>query len=122
MHNELSCPAGKSGEEAKRNEVEAAALQRIMAALEQNKPARSVDLSEEEAELGERRFADFHCVYCCWGRCDWTWEGRRHLAGQPNSACCSTLPSCTPTLPLTHLSLPPCCLPRPLPQSRGCAC
>ncbi|PRW39192.1 obg-like ATPase 1 [Chlorella sorokiniana] len=42
---------GKSGEEAKRNEVEAAALQRIMAALEQNKPARSVDLSEEEAEL-----------------------------------------------------------------------
>lgn len=49
------CPAaaGKSGEEAKRNEVEAAALQRIMAALEQNKPARSVELSEEEAELGK---------------------------------------------------------------------
>lgn len=32
--------------------MEAAALQRIMAALEQNKPARSVELSEEEAELG----------------------------------------------------------------------
>lgn len=42
---------GKSGEEAKRNEVEAGALQRIMAALEQNKPARSVALSDEEAEL-----------------------------------------------------------------------
>lgn len=44
--------AGKSGEEAKRNEVEAAALQRIMTALEQNKPARSVELNDEEAELG----------------------------------------------------------------------
>lgn len=32
--------------------MEAAALTRIMAALEANKPARSVELSEEEAELG----------------------------------------------------------------------
>lgn len=44
--------AGKSGEEAKKNEVEAGALQRIMAALEQGKPARAVELSEEEDELG----------------------------------------------------------------------
>lgn len=43
--------AGKVGEEAKRNEVEAGALQRIMAALESNKPARSVALNEEEEEL-----------------------------------------------------------------------
>lgn len=49
-------PAGKSGDEAKRNEVEAGALQRIMAALEVNKPARSVALSEEEEELGEGRW------------------------------------------------------------------
>lgn len=42
---------GKSGDEAKKNEIEAAALQRIMAALEQGKPARSVELNEEEAEL-----------------------------------------------------------------------
>lgn len=34
-------------------QAEAAALQRIMAALEQNQPARSVALNEEEAELGE---------------------------------------------------------------------
>jgi hypothetical protein len=33
--------------------VEAGALQRIMAALESNKPARSVALNEEEEELGE---------------------------------------------------------------------
>ena len=33
--------------------MEAAALERIVAALEQNKPARSVALNEEEAELGE---------------------------------------------------------------------
>jgi obg-like ATPase 1 len=38
-------------EEAKRSEAEAHALQRIMTALEQGKPARSVELSEEEAEL-----------------------------------------------------------------------
>lgn len=44
--------AGKSGEEAKKNEIEAAALARIMEALEQGKPARSVALNEEEAELG----------------------------------------------------------------------
>ncbi|KAL4856404.1 Ribosome-binding ATPase YchF [Chlorella vulgaris] len=43
--------AGKVGEEAKRNEVEAGALQRIMAALESNKPARSVALNEEEEGL-----------------------------------------------------------------------
>ncbi|KAL4440386.1 hypothetical protein ABPG75_003387 [Micractinium tetrahymenae] len=42
---------GKSGDEAKKNEVEAGALQRIMAALEQGKPARSVELNDEEAEL-----------------------------------------------------------------------
>ncbi|KAL4429054.1 hypothetical protein ABPG77_006093 [Micractinium sp. CCAP 211/92] len=46
---------GKSGDEAKKNEIEAAALQRIMAALEQGKPARSVELNEEEAELGGAR-------------------------------------------------------------------
>lgn len=39
------------GEEAKKQEIEAGALERIMAALEQAKPARSVALSEEEAEL-----------------------------------------------------------------------
>lgn len=38
-------------DEAKRSEMEAQALQRIMAALEQGKPARSVQLNEEEAEL-----------------------------------------------------------------------
>eukprot|EP00887_Chlorella_sp_A99_P002328 scaffold10.g2328.t1 len=42
---------GKSGDEAKRNEAEAAALGRIMDALEQGRPARSVALGEEEAEL-----------------------------------------------------------------------
>ena len=46
---------GKSGEEAKRNEVEAGALERILAALERNLPARSVALGEEEAELGGSR-------------------------------------------------------------------
>ena len=44
---------GKSGEEAKRNEAEAAALERIMVALEKGQPARSVALAEEEEELGE---------------------------------------------------------------------
>jgi hypothetical protein len=33
-------------------QVEAAALQRIMEALEKNQPARSVALNDEEAELG----------------------------------------------------------------------
>ncbi|GAB4814047.1 hypothetical protein N2152v2_001093 [Parachlorella kessleri] len=42
---------GKTTDEAKKNELEAGALQRIMQALEQNQPARSVSLSEEEAEL-----------------------------------------------------------------------
>jgi hypothetical protein len=55
-------PAGKSGEEAKKNEVEAAALERIMAALEANKPARSVALNEEEAELGGCRALCLLCV------------------------------------------------------------
>ena len=40
-------------EEAKKHEVELAALTRIMAALEEGKPARSVALNEEEDELGE---------------------------------------------------------------------
>lgn len=43
----------KGTEEAKRNEVEAVALGRIMEALEQGLPARSVALNEEEDEMGE---------------------------------------------------------------------
>lgn len=54
--------AGKSGDEAKKNEIEAAALQRIMAALEQGKPARSVELNEEEAELGGWPWAALRAV------------------------------------------------------------
>jgi hypothetical protein len=41
-----------AGEEAKRNEVEAGALARVLAALETGRPARSVALNEEEADLG----------------------------------------------------------------------
>lgn len=39
----------KTKEEQASNEIEAAALDRIMKALDQNQPARSVELSEEEA-------------------------------------------------------------------------
>lgn len=42
---------GKAGEEGKKAEVEAAALTRVLDALEQNLPARAVAMSEEEAEL-----------------------------------------------------------------------
>jgi hypothetical protein len=71
----LLLPAGKSGEEAKKNEVEAAALERIMAALEANKPARSVALNEEEAELGEwvPHACCACCVCCAWVACCVCW-------------------------------------------------
>lgn len=39
-------------EEVKKNELETAALQKILKALEDGRPARSVELNEEEQELG----------------------------------------------------------------------
>jgi obg-like ATPase 1 len=44
----------KSAEETKKAEVELAALTRVLQALEDNKPARSVALNEEETDLGEQ--------------------------------------------------------------------
>lgn len=45
--------AKASGEEAKKAEVESKALEKILTALEEGKPARSVELSEDERDLGK---------------------------------------------------------------------
>jgi hypothetical protein len=43
----------KTTEELKKQEMEGTALKKVLAALEDSKPARSVSLTEEEAEMGE---------------------------------------------------------------------
>lgn len=44
---------GKSGDEAKKNAIEAEGLKKVMQALEDGKPARAVELTEDEEPLGE---------------------------------------------------------------------
>lgn len=52
----------KTNEESKRNDLEVAALQKVLVALEDGKAARTVDLIAEEREAG---LWVFLCVCVC---------------------------------------------------------